>query len=725
MKHVKHILLAAALPLLIFGVDANRLNAQQRSDTKPGNPSASAQSDEALTQTTEKSSVTEETTAPAVPAESPADGSPYADLATRIRERIASAELEPDARENYLEQLQAAERDVTAALDNQQALSQLRSRMEALTAEAEKLRSQAKPGEQPDKPDVTEIPTTQLETRTATLQVQLTEEEQKLTGLQQRVEEISSTRQSLQSQLGKLTADLTALPPASGLPDVVSVPLDQALPAITTSANRYRLTSEQNLQQTRLSLLDAEVSLGLPQLRTDAQDRLVKELTKELADINTELDLRRKLESAARLQQAQKDQEQIKDPALRELARRTADVASLNDILVQQEIPKWQSEMKKRKAQLEQIRIDGNKLQSRIDRFGTSGAAGVELLRFREQLPATNDIKTQLEQIETIQNALEIERLDFREELRTAEQTMQEMAPTDDVEARNLWGRKTEVLKSIIGNNVTLFSNLADLNAECQTLLSVIETWQDYVSVQAMWFPSDDVLSATSIRESKTELTMLAGRFWSEWTGPEVHISHSTWLGMLPAIAGIILLILLQRKIRIGIETYSERAAKRSCISLKPTLRTTVLTIALSAVWPLAAIALGSLLNTQFSASTESSALGGALVLFGGLMLLLNFFRHTLRSGELAEVHFEWDETLCRFLRGWLHRLILLLGPPALFYLYLRNSPSQVSVSARLVFILLMVLTIFLIIRLLHPHKSVLSRFLITRVNGLKIYDGY
>ena len=252
------------------------------------------------------------------------------------------------------------------------------------------------------------------------------------------------------------------------------MPLDQALPAIKTSANRYRLTSEQNLQQTRLSLLDAEVSLGLPQLRTDAQDRLVKELTKELADINTELDLRRKLESAARLQQAQKDQEQIKDPALRELARRTADVASLNDILVQQEIPKWQSEMKKRKAQLEQIRIDGNKLQSRIDRFGTSGAAGVELLRFREQLPATNDIKTQLEQIETIQNALEIERLDFREELRTAEQTIQEMAPTDDVEARNLWGRKTEVLKSIIGNNVTLFSNLADLNAECQTLLSVI-----------------------------------------------------------------------------------------------------------------------------------------------------------------------------------------------------------------------------------------------------------
>ena len=657
-------------------------------------------------------------------APNPADSPPVATLSAlveQIRQRITTAELEQPVREKYLEQLQLATKEIAAADDNRNALVQLRSRMESLTAEAEKLRTPATAELPAD--DIAATTTTQLESQLAMLQVRLTEEQQRLTGLQQRANEIPSSRQTLQSQIGKLATDAAALPPITGPPDVVSIPIDQSLAALMASARRDRIQSDQNLQQTRLSLLDAEVSLNLPQLRAESQDRLVKDLTRTTAALKNELDIRRKAESTARLEQAQKDQEQIQDPALRDLLQRTTAIATLNNSMVQEELPRWQAELKKRTDQLNRIRDDGDKLRSRIERFGTAGVVGVELLRFRDQLPATIAIESLLTKIADRQNGLEFERLDYREELTNAERALQELNDADNAESVNLWSSNQEILKSIIGNNVTLFSTLADLNTECRTLITVIQTWQDYVSVQAMWFPSDEMMTRSFLADSQRELLIVGRTFWSEWNRPDSAISQSTWLGMLPAVIALVLLTTLQRRVRRNIDVCSERATKRSCVTMQPTLRTVLLTIAMAALLPLIPIALGSLLSTQFDGTTESCALGIGLVVFGVLMLLLNFFRQTLRPGGLAESHFGWDESLCRFLRGWLHLMILSMAAPTVLYLYLRNSQLDVTVSTRLAFIAMMVVIAVLIARLLQPKRSVLTRLLMTRSPSLKQFQ--
>lgn len=646
---------------------------------------------------------------------------PLANLVQQLQQRIASGELEQAVRDRYSEQLQAVTRELQETEEHRQNLAQVRSRLETLAAEAEQLRTAAPP--ESAEMDVTETETPQLETQLATLQVRVTEEQQRLTGLQQRVSETATTRQTLQSQIGKLTTDIAELPAANGTPDTESLPLEQAVAELERISRRDHLRAELNLLQTRLSMLDAESSLNLPQLRAAAQERLVARVSRSLTAVREELEIRRKVESESRLQQAQRDQRKITDPALRDLVQRTAELAAGNNQLVQQDIPHWREELSRTTQRLQRVRDEGDKLRSRIDRFGTSGVVGVELLRYQQNLPSISQIERLLEQMETQQTQLEFDRLDYQEELTEAEDSLQRLAESDDLEARNLWTNKVELLRSMISNNMSLFSILADLNAESRTLLTVIRSWQDYVSVQAFWFRSQSPLSWTAPATAGQELRQVSRTLWSDWTSQSVTgVRYTTWLVLVPAVAVMLALIAGQRRARAAIDDCAEWAQRRSCVMLTPTIRALLLTAIVAAGWPLLLVLIGMLLQAQMASRSLVGTLGEALLACGCWFLLFNFLRQTLRPNGLGEAHFGWDPAICRAVRNWLRTVFLLLALPAVLYRFLRAVPEECPVALQLTYMGVLLTLVLLLWRL---HRTLRQPVLSARLNQLPVFSQY
>ncbi len=642
---------------------------------------------------------------------------PLTDLLGQLKQRLTTAEMEQAIREQLLERLNGVTKEIAQGEEHRTSQVQLRTRMEVLAEEAGKLRNP--PAAEMPSIDVRETDTAQLETQLATLQVKLTEEQQRLAALQQRLNEGASARQTLQTQAGKLTSDLAALPTGNGTPDLVNPPPEQAVAELEQAARRVRLRAELNLLQTRLSLFDAETSLGLFQLRVTGKERLVAQLQKNLTEIREELETRRKAESEARLQQAQRDQQKITDPGLKDLVARSTVIAEANNSLVQEQIPRWQNELKRRSQQLSRIRDEGDKLKSRIDRFGTSGVVGVELLRYHQNLPSLLELENLLAGIETEQTRLEFDRLDYTEELTAAEVALENSA-TASADVQNLWSSKAAILRSIIGNNMSLFSVLADLNAECRTMLSVISSWEDYVSVQALWFPSHTWPALTMSSDAAQEWQQISVSLWKEWNDLYVSLDYRSWGMLIPDLLIMFALVAMQRRARTAITECSERAARRSCVMMMPTLKALLMTMIVAAVWPLLFILLGTTFRFMFAPRTVTAALCGAMIVGGFWFMLINFFRQMLRSGGLAEAHFGWDEGVCRFARSWLHQLILLMAFPGLVYWFLRFVPMEVPASLRLTFILLMLLIAIQIGFLWRQGRSTSGQTRLTRLSSYR-----
>ncbi|MCA9047598.1 MAG: mechanosensitive ion channel, partial [Planctomycetaceae bacterium] len=176
-----------------------------------------------------------------------------------------------------------------------------------------------------------------------------------------------------------------------------------------------------------------------------------------------------------------------------------------------------------------------------------------------------------------------------------------------------------------------------------------------------------------------------------------------------PAVVALALLLLVQQRARSGITECAALAARRSCISLLPTLRALLLTFGVAAEWPLVAVLAGCL--CRFAAdSVLLSQIGVGLIQFGGISLWLNCWRHAVGPDGVAVVHFGWNSSLCQMIRRWIHLVFLVVAAPLALFLAARQGGSPGDMLERILFIVLMLAMTAAFIRLCLPLNNPFMR---------------
>ncbi|MCA9084758.1 MAG: mechanosensitive ion channel [Planctomycetaceae bacterium] len=624
---------------------------------------------------------------------------------TELSNSVTTATVDDETRQQLQQLINQATADLKSARDQQQTIATISARTESLAEEATTLKAPATPSATTD---AKALSRPEIETQIAAMQVRLAGERQKLATLEQKAADPAARKQELQQSVAaaqKAIQDLTV--------QLESLPSDseELATQITRQAaliRRQRYQNDLTVAKATLANLDAEVAMTLPALRVAQQKRIVTGVTTQLDNLQKELERRRQMESAEQLAKAQEAQQgiaELQTQELRDLQEQRTEYAELNRRIASERIPEVERLLKRKTASIDRLQNEATKIKERIERFGTDGTIGRDLLHFKDQFPRMSDIENEMSKTDVELSDLRRQQIDIAEESDEVQDLMARPADGFNSAERELIEGHQQVLQTLSENTMRLSSLLSDLDGENRRLLSVVREWQEYASEQSLWFRSHEPLTGQDLKDIPQELVSAANQvletLQNAW--------HVRWtpilLISLPAAAAFILLLVVQKRAQAEIAECCALASRRSCISLQPTIRTLLLTFAVAAEWPMLCVLTGCLFRFAVGQPVLLQV-GTGLIHFGGISLWLNCWRHAVGSDRLAASHLSWNPSVCSVLRRWLRNVFTLTSLPMLLFLIARQGGSPGDLLERFLFIVLMASASLVVMKLVLPASN-------------------
>lgn len=624
----------------------------------------------------------------------------------QLKTQMSDSQIEEDLRKEVDQLLMRATTDLESAVSQKAMIVELQNRIPELASKAEAARNPA-PSEVLPAPDT--LTTVDLEERRTAKEVQLTAIRQGLITPEAATAAAQNRKRDLQQQiLTQKQALETAIQNVRALP-TESATLKEAAARVAAEARRIRLATELSLAETSLTEIDTQLTLNLPGLQAIVQQRQIALLANRLDALKTELEERRKKESAEQLDKARSLQQQVEniaDPEVRKIAELRLKYAALNDQITQKKIPQRTKQLQTVKELFDELNSQKRTIEIRVHKFGPSGTVGQELLNFQQWLPDVDQITQEMAALETELEDLTANQTDYFAALTRAE--LVAATVEDDEVANNLEMVEgaIEVIRSIQENNSQLMLLLGDLNAQQRELLALVEGWNEYVSEQALWLRSHGTLSLEDFTNAPATARKMVEDLAEGIYGYTADRGVSLWMLVLPALVAIVLLLAVQNRARRSLIENGELAMRRTCLSIRPTVRAILLTFGMAAEWPLMMMFLGNVVRFGSGGQGVIFGLGTALVRLSGIVLWLNFLRQLLRPQGLADCHFAWNDDTAIRLRHWLRTVIAVLSIPLFLLLIVRHCAEQDSGLERILFAGCLLLIAGLLARLLLPASN-------------------
>lgn len=333
---------------------------------------------------------------------------------------------------------------------------------------------------------------------------------------------------------------------------------------------------------------------------------------------------------------------------------------------------------------------------------------------FRQQradLPSVDEISSELrEKLELVAKA-EISLLEQGERLRNLtvipEERINELLRENPEITRKaikeLVSRREENLASLVKEYRTFNEELAKGTAAAQSTIDDIQRYSDFIDERLLWIRSAPPFSFSEIPEEwgrliellRTEVALLFdGSFWEAVSNraPEL-------LGIL-----VVVVLIFARRVKLQrvLQKSSEKAVRRNCTTLRPTLQYLGAAILLSLWLPLILYALSALTGDSVAWSLGLFRLANFLFLAALLLkfsspagLFVNHFRIHPDRAALVQRNLQW---------------LLMVSPVFVFVVPALTSLDDDPTSGRVAFILgMMVLAAFLH-HLFHPKRSILVK---------------
>ena len=534
-----------------------------------------------------------------------------------------------------------------------------------------------------------------------------------------------------QQQLEKVREQLKSPPNAD------ESPLLAGAQKTALEARAMELNHQVQAERTELALYKAEENAGLLRVRRDLLSLQVSQSEKIVKLLQEDVNKLRQHQAKLRARQVRAEVISAA-PELKEFAEENARLADEN-IKITSELQAVEKQTQLVQAKFKELDSEFNDMQSMIDAIGQSDAIGQLLRSQRTTIPNASHyeehISERQEQISTLRfESFQLEK--NRDELADIDATTARVfkelktasSPELESTVRELLESRKTVLDELTNNSSKLQTALLALNLKEADLMKVTDAYTKYIDERVLWIRSDEALGLSAVAQATdalkwlfnpTQWMELLSSFLSWQPADLLEIGLSTFL--------FIVLIYYRRRLRAGIATAGEEAARGNCRVFRPTLQASVLTVIVAAIWPSILWYFSWRIAAQPNTTDFAVAISQGLAATAAVYLPLEVIRQCCASKGLAEMHFYWANATVRTIRTHL-RWATPLSLPLMFLAATMsaqpNEQWQASLGRASVICCLILLTVFMQ-RVLRPHTGILKEVVQGNDEGWRVQLRY
>ncbi len=540
--------------------------------------------------------------------------------------------------------------------------------------------------------------------------------------------EIPKTLATLKEQIVEVENGLAA-PPDPSEPPVVA----QARRTLLVAKWQARTTQSETLTA-ELAAYDAEKDLPNRE-RVQLRNRLTQ-LTESVENLTALINERRNDEVERRHQQVVREYERTLESfetnvdraklnleMSNETRRLARDVSAATTALtaLEKELSDWKTRIEKSERRVEKGASASTVAALRIDRINARDR--IDQLR--------RDLAQREAKISDLQDRL-VELQDLSDEYANLEARVDEMArergfansPEEEqaLEAnlRNLLSTYQELIDDQSVRTNQYFEKLVELNDTADDLRRELDAYLTFINERILWMRSSSVISLGTFRDAARQLVSVPISFdgWMQWAnraGAGLWYEATTQK-MLSVTFVLVFLIVLryQRHLRSISASLGDVAGKGNCVRFLPTLEEVLIALLIALPWALLMFYAG------WRLSVHGLAVGQALLVTASIFFPLEVFRQMCRRKGLAESHFGWSDRVLAPLRRNL-RWFLVTATPLIVVaasMHAEANSEYDDSTGRIAFIALMVVTAWLVQRVLRPKGGVFQEYLSFHADG-------
>jgi len=381
----------------------------------------------------------------------------------------------------------------------------------------------------------------------------------------------------------------------------------------------------------------------------------------------------------------------------------------------------------------ERYRIMTDRSQSNHEQlFGVINSwNGLLLRRHSNELPdegkmqkQLNDHLTRMQQTETL--IIELEDWKNQNSTPNMDSTgfVESMVPASSApyppglsqQADRLLSAERDLVSSFTVDAKNFSDNLYTLSESKQATLRLAKMYRAFIDQHILWLRSANPISkADALHLWPATQFLFDYRKWKEAGNLFlVELLQKLWQPILVALLWGVL-VFNNSKMRRALARLGELADRSTMMDFKPTAKAILLSLLLSAPWPLLFLFIGSQLQ-QAGSNPQSFAdsLGLGFLVAARYLYPLEVIRQVCRAGGLAEKHFEWPQKTTFLIRRHLRWLIDLGLPTATVCAVLFNlgEDRYEHSLGRLCFAILMMVCSIFLATVFRPSQGVFSDYL-------------
>ncbi|MDQ8191763.1 mechanosensitive ion channel domain-containing protein [Roseibacillus persicicus] len=339
--------------------------------------------------------------------------------------------------------------------------------------------------------------------------------------------------------------------------------------------------------------------------------------------------------------------------------------------------------------------------------IGIDTKTGLLLREQRAELQSTDSLqRTMREKVEQVaQNQISL--LDLLDELKQAplktsviNRLVKENPELTKNEVNELLAQRKSLLEALTVDYRSLNDTLTRTNSKAARTIEAIESYSTFLDKRLLWIRSTTPLQAS---EPLDEWKRVVGLFHPDYLKMALRSMGDNWpsrlIPTLLLVTTFLFTLIRRRKLREFLKSSSEQAARRNCLSIRPTLVTIACSFLMAFTWP-------SLLFLLALLISEPEPLRVGLLNSGVFLLVGLLLMRFAKKETLFEAHFRFSSEKVERVR-WVLRIFV----PAMFFFVFGigalTAERGEGDSGRLVFILGMLLVTGLAHFLFHPKHSI------------------
>ncbi|MEZ6119454.1 MAG: mechanosensitive ion channel [Pirellulaceae bacterium] len=525
-----------------------------------------------------------------------------------------------------------------------------------------------------------------------------------------RLTTIQETLSAYEKELGEIQTELAG------------TPADETL---TSQTRRMWLRARSQLLTAAIDSLKVEREyLELPQSREliEANRTLAQRefaiAESEAKPLRIIVDQRRSADARYQLRQAEAAAEKA-PPELEDLAKYVSVLAN-ERVDLSNDLASTRQKVATETEKLDGLRTEFDRAQRRVDAVGLSQQSGQLLRQQRALLPDSRAYRRRIRERQVDLGEANFQLYEYQDQqwdLSDLQDELTAFSSNQQEAAKRLLTNQRQIIDDLANDAEKYMTELLKLDDIENDVVTTTEEYKDFIDQRVLWIRSGFTLHLRDLATAADAFQwLLAAPNWQQLADELLRDVRKNPLFIGLSVLAFSCLLYLQKPMRRTITSIGEMVIRRGFSRFLPTIRVFVLTLIISLFWPAVFAVFAWRISSTLSASDFVRCVAAGLGAVAYAWFPLEFLRQSCRHFGLAESHFDWPRPLLRTVRRQLAAL-LVIGLPLLFLSEVLHAdtanPMRANSLGRISFILIMLLTSYILDRILRSSNGVAQQVLI------------